>query len=319
MFSIGYFTTPGITIPGGGGGSGTGLTPEQTAQLADLKTFTDNQGGPDYTMLQAMTDVYNYAISADTKASANTLWRTTVVPSKYGSASTASEVAASQAEWAKVVASDQLQTGTFVSAEPNDKLVNEGTFLSVLSGYNNSISNVLAIANSKTDDSVFQAWKIQSQPTYVWIPHTVSASSPMVLNTGAPVAHAVYHCNPMVPYTGYTYAVLQISFPSSLTSFEFTVLNRSTSGVPVRLFCTYRATDATNKTYAAFRRGMQLSAVWSCSLIQAGQAVRFVFHPESDQWYFRGGATSPGGMVAGFDEFDVDADESRTLIPVNNT
>lgn len=316
MYSSTYFPNR----RGGSSGSGTGLTPEQTALLEQLKAWSTDRG--DGTLREHLDGVSGLATSAKVASDSLKAWRETVLPAKYAQTGPFTQ-AASQAEWNKLLQTDQIQANAFVSANPDDTLVTEGPLIAQLYGVQTSIGNVLSIANSKVDTSVFENWKVASTPFHVdvfqWVPKI-----PMQLPTNVAVANAVYHCYPTSGYftDGFStddWAVLQIGYPLSLTSFECTVVNRSPINKKFRIYCSYPSSVGAARTYAAFRRGTYVNAIWSNSYIQPGQALRLVFHPASSGKFKRPNAQGVVVDVPGFDEFDVDTDEARTYLPVDNT
>lgn len=313
MFSVGYFTVPGITVPGGGGGTGTGLNPEQTGLLDDLKAWAYDRG--DGTLKEHLDGVSGLASGATMASQSLMAWRTLVVPEKFAQLGPYTQ-AQSQAEWAKVVASDQLQTGAFASANPDDTIVNEGVLIEYLVNTNINL-------NAKLDTETFNAYTAVTTPVYVTITQTGS-QLPMTLPTKEAYPNAVYSCYPTTGfatdgYSGNEWAMLQISYPTRTTPFEFTVVNRSPTGKKIRLYCSYTAAVGVAKTYAAFRRGNNVNAIWSCSYIEPGQAVRYQYYPASYARFTRLNNSAVEVAVPGFEEFDVDTNESRTQLPVNNT
>lgn len=309
MYSVGYFTSPYS-----GTGGGTGLTPEQTQLLEDVQTWQDTRSGTaDLSLLEALNEVNVWAKNGNDAQS----WRSSVVPSKYASTSGITEATA-QANWAKVLESDQIQSSALTTANPDNFLTTDGKLITSLASkadattVTNLTSTVAGKANTSTVNNLETAL-VRITPKQVTITQPVP-NTELVVPTATLKPFTTYVCSPTSNYGSLDHTLLHIGYPTETESYEVTIVNRSPNDTKIRIYCSTPTTQWNNLEYVTFARGNTENAIWSTALIVPGRALRLVYYPASLGVFSR-----YGQYVRGFMEYDEEADASHTLQPVNNT
>ena len=314
MYRVGYFPRPST-------GTGTGLNPEQTRLLTDLKAFEDfgSEMFGAGTLNGHLQNVFGLAQTAKAGVDHLRLWREAVIPDKYAAEGSFSTIDSAQA-WNKLLARDEVQPVVLQSAvdsDPNNTIVTDADFLPLL-GWKNGIENWQGTMN---------AWKAMIE-SYQSVTYQILQRESGLFRLRPPndkvTPNGFYVCFPTSHFTftnnaeGF-YFELGTHEPGTVDpiasgSFEFTVFNASpTHNVRV---C---ANNGKSNQPILFVRGSAVSTQVSNTLIGYKQAVRFVYVPWAQSPYTRKAPNTVfEQQCPAFVETDWYFNTSPTLQPPNN-
>lgn len=342
MYTRGYFPTIS-----GGNEVGTGLNPEQTRLLAELKGFEEY--GADWFGGTLNGQLQNIILLADNAKSGMDhlrLWREAVIPDKYAAEGSYNTFTAQEA-WNQLLSRDEVQPVVLRSAmveNPDNTVVTEGVLLreatDMFDGRYPSLAWKDSVDRWRTDtDTILQAfgtWKtgvdadVDALELWKFNTSTQNSAIEMFLVTDTPntffcrlrppnrqvQSNAVYLVSGTGHYSLVDYELFYFRLithgpnPDTLANqpFQFTVFNNST-----QWSCRVTCNNLSPVAPVVFVRGTTVSKSVGNTIIRPRQGVRFTFIPLGASTYIKDGHVCPA-----FLEDDLSINTSLTLLPPNN-